>query len=221
MEGVRVRKGAWSKEEDSLLQKCVEEYGERNWHLVPQRAGLNRCRKSCRLRWLNYLTPKIRRGEFSPDEIDLLIRLHQLLGNRWSLIAGRLPGRTANDVKNYWNTHQKKKKNTDETCKSEEISEPRSFQPIKPKPRALSVNFALGTGSNACENQNPEKERETPVHQAFGGEGSPFQPAPSIYTLDDLFQLETYENGAFIEGEFETSDLHLEVDPWTNSTDPE
>ncbi|KAL6959091.1 hypothetical protein U1Q18_046520 [Sarracenia purpurea var. burkii] len=39
----------------------------------------------------------------------MMIRLHKLLGNKWSLIAGRLPGRTANDVKNYWNTHLKKK----------------------------------------------------------------------------------------------------------------
>ncbi|CAN1287150.1 Transcription factor MYB113, partial [Linum perenne] len=71
-------------------------------------AGLNRCRKSCRLRWLNYLKPNIKRGDFAYDEVDLMIRLHKLLGNRWSLIAGRLPGRTANDVKNYWKTHQKK-----------------------------------------------------------------------------------------------------------------
>lgn len=28
---------------------------------------------------------------------------------RWSLIAGRVPGRTDNQVKNYWNTHLSKK----------------------------------------------------------------------------------------------------------------
>ncbi|ESR43861.1 hypothetical protein CICLE_v10013828mg [Citrus x clementina] len=72
-------------------------YGEGKWHQVPLRAGLNRCRKSCRLRWLNYLKPNIKRGEFVADEIDLMIRLHKLLGNRWSLIAARLPGRTSND----------------------------------------------------------------------------------------------------------------------------
>nr|AGE92356.1 MYB transcription factor 1 [Ipomoea batatas] len=105
----RVRKGSWSEEEDQLLRECIQKYGEGKWHLIPLRAGLNRCRKSCRLRWLNYLRPDIKRGEFSPDEIDLILRLHRLLGNRWSLIAGRIPGRTANDVKNLWNTHLQKK----------------------------------------------------------------------------------------------------------------
>nr|QCH41132.1 MYB transcription factor 20 [Dimocarpus longan] len=110
MEGyVGVRKGAWTEEEDNLLRKCIEKYGKLKWHQVPVRAGLNRCRKSCRLRWLNYLKPNIKRGEFMEDEVDLISRLQKLLGNRWSLIAGRLPGRTANDVKNYWNAQLRKK----------------------------------------------------------------------------------------------------------------
>jgi len=49
--------------------------------------GLNRCRKSCRLRWLNYLKPNIKRGDFSEDEVDLIIRLHKLLGNRFLYIC--------------------------------------------------------------------------------------------------------------------------------------
>ncbi|KAK1383122.1 Transcription factor MYB6 [Heracleum sosnowskyi] len=108
----KLRKGAWGSDEDTLLKKCIHKYGEGNWRLVPQRAGLNRCRKSCRLRWLNYLRPTIKRGEFGEDEVDLMMRLHKLLGNRWSLIAGRLPGRTANDVKNFWNTNVQKKRTT-------------------------------------------------------------------------------------------------------------
>ncbi|XP_019093300.1 PREDICTED: transcription factor MYB114-like [Camelina sativa] len=105
-----LRKGAWTAEEDSLLRQCIDKYGEGKWHQVPFRSGLNRRCKSCRERWLNYLNPNINRGEFTSDEIDLLLRLHKLLRNRWSLIAGRLPGRTANDVKNYWKTHFGKKK---------------------------------------------------------------------------------------------------------------
>jgi transcription factor MYB, plant len=73
-------------------------------------AGLLRCGKSCRLRWMNYLRPDIKRGNITPEEDDLIMRMHSLIGNRWSLIAGRLPGRTDNEIKNYWNTHLSKKK---------------------------------------------------------------------------------------------------------------
>jgi len=58
---------------------------------------------------MNYLRPDIKRGNIGPDEEDLITRLHSLLGNRWSLIAGRLPGRTDNEIKNYWNSHLSKK----------------------------------------------------------------------------------------------------------------
>ncbi|KAL3719492.1 hypothetical protein ACJRO7_004456 [Eucalyptus globulus] len=63
-----LRKGSWTEEEDVLLRSCVQRYGEGEWHRVPQRAGLNRWRKSCRLRWLNYLKPNIKRGKFEDDE---------------------------------------------------------------------------------------------------------------------------------------------------------
>ncbi|XP_055821755.1 MYB-like transcription factor 4 [Solanum dulcamara] len=104
-----LRKGPWSTKEDSLLINYINQYGEGQWRSLPKNAGLLRCGKSCRLRWVNYLKPGIKRGNFSEDEEDLIVRLHSLLGNRWSLIAGRLPGRTDNEIKNYWNTHLIKK----------------------------------------------------------------------------------------------------------------
>nr|ABX71495.1 R2R3 MYB transcription factor 10 [Prunus cerasifera]ANA50879.1 MybA.3 transcription factor [synthetic construct] len=136
MEGYNlgVRKGAWTRKEDDLLRQCIEKHGEGKWHQVPYKAGLSRCRRSCRLRWLNYLKPNIKRGDFMEDEVDLIIRLHKLLGNRWSLIARRLPGRTANDVKNYWNTRLRKdycmkkmKDKSQETIKTIIRPQPRSF----------------------------------------------------------------------------------------------
>ncbi|GMI65121.1 hypothetical protein HRI_000181400 [Hibiscus trionum] len=123
---------AWTEEEDQLLKKCIERYGEGKWHRVPLLAGLNRCRKSCRLRWLNYLRPNIKRGSFAEDEVQLIIKLHKLLGNKWSLIAGRLPGRTANDVKNYWNCHLSKKLSVQET--EEEYKSAMNLESIAPQP---------------------------------------------------------------------------------------
>ncbi|KAE8687569.1 Transcription factor TT2 [Hibiscus syriacus] len=112
-----MNKGAWSANEDQILTNYIKTHGEGKWRDLPHRAGLKRCGKSCRLRWLNYLRPDIKRGNISIEEEELIIRLHRLLGNRWSLIAGRLPGRTDNEIKNYWNTNlgkrlQGQKKNT-------------------------------------------------------------------------------------------------------------
>ncbi|THU57834.1 hypothetical protein C4D60_Mb03t07740 [Musa balbisiana] len=104
-----LNRGAWSAREDNILVDYIRTHGEGKWRDLPKRAGLKRCGKSCRLRWLNYLRPDIKRGNITQDEEDLIIKLHALLGNRWSLIAGRLPGRTDNEIKNYWNTNLSKK----------------------------------------------------------------------------------------------------------------
>ncbi|CAN6484826.1 unnamed protein product [Victoria cruziana] len=106
---VGLHRGPWTAREDALLTRYIKIHGEGNWRYLPLNAGLLRCGKSCRLRWMNYLRPGIKRGNISSDEEELILKLHALLGNRWSLIAGRLPGRTDNEIKNYWNTHLSKK----------------------------------------------------------------------------------------------------------------
>ncbi|KAG0527246.1 hypothetical protein BDA96_06G217100 [Sorghum bicolor] len=106
-----VKKGPWTEEEDRALVEHIQRHGGHvgSWRNLPKAAGLNRCGKSCRLRWTNYLRPDIKRGNFTDDEESLIIRLHAQLGNKWSTIATHLDGRTDNEIKNYWNTHIRKK----------------------------------------------------------------------------------------------------------------
>ncbi|KAK4368512.1 hypothetical protein RND71_012304 [Anisodus tanguticus] len=104
-----LKRGPWTPEEDHKLIQYIQLHGPGNWRTLPKNAGLQRCGKSCRLRWTNYLRPDIKRGRFSFEEEETIIQLHSVLGNKWSAIAARLPGRTDNEIKNYWNTHIRKR----------------------------------------------------------------------------------------------------------------
>ncbi|CAN1283019.1 Transcription factor MYB48 [Linum perenne] len=108
-----IRKGPWTEQEDILLVNFVHLFGDRRWDFIAKVSGLNRTGKSCRLRWVNYLHPGLKRGKMTPQEEKLVVELHAKWGNRydklWSRIARKLPGRTDNEIKNYWRTHMRKK----------------------------------------------------------------------------------------------------------------
>ncbi|KAF2567823.1 hypothetical protein F2Q68_00025053 [Brassica cretica] len=136
-----IKKGAWTPEEDQKLIAYLQLHGEGGWRTLPEKAGLKRCGKSCRLRWANYLRPDIKRGEFTPEEDDTIIKLHALMGNKWAAIASSLAGRTDNDIKNYWNTNLKKR------LKQKGL-DPITHKPINPT-GFEPVNHKLGSSGSA------------------------------------------------------------------------
>ncbi|WVZ72424.1 hypothetical protein U9M48_020888 [Paspalum notatum var. saurae] len=122
-EANKERKGLWSPEEDERLFTQITYHGVSTWSSVAQLAGkilnfelvtdfwLRRSGKSCRLRWMNYLRPDLKKEPISKREEETIISLQRSLGNRWSAIAARMPGRTDNEIKNYWNSRIRKRRN--------------------------------------------------------------------------------------------------------------
>ena len=93
--------GTWSHQEDELLIHAVEQLGPKKWidiaKFIPTRTS-----KQCRERWFNRLAPNLNRGPFQPWEDKIILQKQKEVGNRWSLIAKALPGRSPNSIKNRW-----------------------------------------------------------------------------------------------------------------------
>ncbi|XP_052135502.1 transcription factor MYB60-like [Oryza glaberrima] len=193
--GVGVKKGPWTPEEDIILVSYIQQHGPGNWRSVPENTGLMRCSKSCRLRWTNYLRPGIKRGNFTPHEEGIIIHLQALLGNKWAAIASYLPQRTDNDIKNYWNTHLKKKV---KRLQQQQQSHPdhhhhHSFQTTPSSSNAAAVattspnyynpNNSNSNSSNYLHNNNHNLESMQSMATA---------PSNEATTIPKLFQFQTW-----------------------------
>ncbi|KAA8548807.1 hypothetical protein F0562_000491 [Nyssa sinensis] len=154
-EKMGLKKGPWAPEEDQILISYIQQHGHGNWRALPKQAGLLRCGKSCRLRWTNYLRPDIKRGNFSKEEEETIIKLHELLGNRWSTIAARLPGRTDNEIKNVWHTHLKKKLKNYQNTRQHSITVPNAPS----QSQSMKSNFPTDhqQGRIECEPVSPQQ----------------------------------------------------------------
>ncbi|CAJ1928315.1 unnamed protein product [Sphenostylis stenocarpa] len=190
-----VKKGPWTAEEDKKLMNFILTNGQCCWRAVPKLAGLRRCGKSCRLRWTNYLRPDLKRGLLTEAEEQLVIDLHARLGNRWSKIAARLPGRTDNEIKNHWNTHIKKKllkmgidPVTHEPL-NKKVSSQDSSSPAEPLPQVHKIHQVKENGGVL----NSEENSSTSPPENSSGEESLLMDSicSDVYLMNSMWLDET------------------------------
>nr|ARO49669.1 R2R3 MYB transciption factor 17 [Cichorium intybus] len=183
----KVKRGLWSPEEDEKLTKHITSHGHGCWSSVPKLAGLQRCGKSCRLRWINYLRPDLRRGSFTEQEERTIIDVHRILGNRWAQIAKHLPGRTDNEVKNFWNSCIKKKL---------------IAQGLDPNTHnLLSAHQIPILNANNSKHTDPTK----PVFSIINNTSSQTKDSKRFNTLRPHLSLDTYNDPAMSQNLYENS----------------
>uniref|UniRef100_A0ACD6A9G3 Uncharacterized protein n=1 Tax=Avena sativa TaxID=4498 RepID=A0ACD6A9G3_AVESA len=178
--GAGVKKGPWTPEEDIVLVSYIQQHGPGNWRSVPENTGLMRCSKSCRLRWTNYLRPGIKRGNFTPHEEGIIIHLQALLGNKWAAIASYLPQRTDNDIKNYWNTHLKKK-----VKRLQQQTDPADRSSFQHQTTTAANAAAETTSSNYY---NPGNNIDPTMQAAMAYPNTTCNAAPATMAVSKLFQ---------------------------------
>lgn len=188
----KVKRGLWSPEEDEKLMNYITTHGHGCWSSVPKLAGLQRCGKSCRLRWINYLRPDLKRGTFSANEERIIIDVHRILGNRWAQIAKHLPGRTDNEVKNFWNSCIKKKL---------------IAQGLDPKTHNLMPAASRAAAAGNTYSVNGSAKLSTQFQQPQNSNVVPFTISPPFGTLPTLNN--SNDNGAQVLIEYQENDVMM------------
>ncbi|KAG6752486.1 transcription factor MYB13-like [Populus alba x Populus x berolinensis] len=222
-----LKKGAWTPEEDRKLMAYVTRYGCWNWRQLPKFAGLQRCGKSCRLRWLNYLRPNIKRGNYSKEEEETIISLHETLGNRWSAIAAQLPGRTDNEIKNHWHTNLKKRLRNKSGQEAKEMSSDDDLSQNDRNQEKDTEETDISTQDPATSNQIIESPTSTMSPQASSSDISTIENIAAtdwdLISDNDFAFLEAYEvpSGNFWTEPFLSDDYFMPDDYMAPLVDPD
>nr|URY18999.1 MYB protein [Zanthoxylum bungeanum] len=194
-----LRKGSWTPEEDRKLIAYIRSYGIWNWNEMPKYAGLLRNGKSCRLRWKNYLRPDIKHGNFTQEEDETIIKLHQELGNQWSTIASKLAGRTDSEIKNHWHARLKKHLiKVPSITESLKETETANYQQMQNPPELLLANNPLLPNNSSTSPQVSSTNNLSSSTSISGSANdfykiqSPFENFDQFHDMEDLCLMDGY-----------------------------
>eukprot|EP00331_Platyophrya_macrostoma_P032871 CAMPEP_0176439140 /NCGR_PEP_ID=MMETSP0127-20121128/19755_1 /TAXON_ID=938130 /ORGANISM="Platyophrya macrostoma, Strain WH" /LENGTH=373 /DNA_ID=CAMNT_0017823331 /DNA_START=200 /DNA_END=1321 /DNA_ORIENTATION=- len=105
-----LKQNPWTHEEDKQLKALVEECGtEKKWKVIAEKLNsltkekMFRHPRQCRERWINYVNPRINRGDWTEEEDLKLMESFLSMGKKWADIAKTLGNRTENAVRNRFN----------------------------------------------------------------------------------------------------------------------
>ncbi|KAK9665762.1 hypothetical protein RND81_14G134300 [Saponaria officinalis] len=208
---VGLKRGPWTPEEDRILISFIVKHGHSNWRALPKQAGLLRCGKSCRLRWINYLKPDIKRGNFTKEEEDAIIQLHEMMGNRWSAIASRLPGRTDNEIKNVWHTHLKKRLN------NKQYHTPNSHAKVTRKNCEVANNNNL-TSNNSTNSYNLSETSSSTSKQVPNSSQQSYNTSDDFSSLTDVSSVNVPSKTSDTTGTHKFKECELDEHPIIDET---
>ncbi|XP_047339696.1 myb-related protein 305-like [Impatiens glandulifera] len=143
-----LRKGKWSHEEDQQLIAYIKRFRIWNWNEIAKAADLLRSGKSCRLRWMNYLKPDLKHGNFTKEEDEIIVEMYKTMGSKWSRIASKLSGRSDNEIKNHWHTNLRKHGDRHSKMRSDRRNKEKTTMSYDEDQQASRSEFSITMANN-------------------------------------------------------------------------